>query len=57
MNHLIVGDSESFRDRIVKMLSNIQDLKFIGGAEGVVKALNSIKELIPDVVTLGTFVC
>ena len=57
MNLLIIGDSDSFRDRIVNMLSNIPDLKFIGGAGGVVKALNAIKEFIPDAVTLGTFVC
>ena len=52
MNLLIVDDSDLFRDRFGKMLSNIPDLKIIGEARDVLEAKDSIKELNPDVVTL-----
>ena len=52
MNLLIVDDSDLFRDRFGKMLSNIPDLEIIGEASDVSEAKDSILELKPDVVTL-----
>ena len=52
MNLLIVDDSDLFRDRFGKMLSNIPNLEIIGEARDVLEAKSSIKELNPDVVTL-----
>jgi len=52
MNLLIVDDSDLFRDRFGKMLSNIPDLEIIGEARDVLEAKESIMKLKPDVVTL-----
>ena len=52
MNLLIVDDSDLFRDRFGKMLTNIPDLEIIGEARDVSEAMDSIQELKPDVVTL-----
>jgi len=52
VNLLIIDDSDLFRDRFGKMLSNIPNLEIIGEARDVLEAKNSIKELNPDVVTL-----
>jgi len=52
VNLLIVDDSDLFRDRFAKLLSNIPDLEIIGEARDVSEAKDFIKGSKPDVVTL-----
>jgi len=49
---LIIDDSDLFRDRFAKMLSNITGLELIGEARDVVEAKDLIIKLNPDVITL-----
>jgi DNA-binding NarL/FixJ family response regulator len=52
MKVFIADDSREIRNRIVTMLSDLETIEIIGQAENVEDAINSIREINPDVVIL-----
>lgn len=52
MKVFIADDSREIRNRIVTMLSDLETIDVIGQAENVEDAINSIREINPDVVIL-----
>ncbi len=52
MKVFIADDSQEVRQRIVAMLSDLERIDVVGQAENVQNAINSIRELKPDVVIL-----
>ena len=52
MRVLIADDSKIVRERLVSLLSSIEDLQIVGQAENTIEAKILIKELNPDVVIL-----
>ncbi len=52
MKILIVDDSVELRERLVKMLSELPEIKVIGQAKDTVEAIESISSLQPDSVIL-----
>lgn len=52
MRIFIADDSAIVRERLIEMLSGLKDVEVIGQAGGGVEALNSIRELKPDVAIL-----
>jgi len=52
MRLFIADDSEILRSRLVEMLSEFKDIEIVGQAEYAQEAVESIRELIPDVVIL-----
>ena len=52
MKVFIADDSREIRNRIITMLSDLETIDVIGQAENVEDAINSIREINPDVVIL-----
>ncbi len=52
MKVFIADDSREIRNRIITMLSDLETIDMIGQAENVEDAINSIREINPDVVIL-----
>jgi DNA-binding NarL/FixJ family response regulator len=52
MKVFIADDSLEIRNRIITMLSDLETVDMIGEAENVEDAINSIREIKPDVVIL-----
>jgi len=52
MRVFIADDSEILRSRLIEMLSEFKEIKIIGQTGYAQEAIESIKELIPDVVIL-----
>jgi DNA-binding NarL/FixJ family response regulator len=52
MKLVIADDSSVVRERLIAMLSNLEEIEAIGQAEDVGEAINSIEELKPDAVIL-----
>ncbi|MHA1381055.1 MAG: response regulator [Candidatus Helarchaeota archaeon] len=52
MRLFIADDSEILRSRLVEMLSEFEEIEIVGQAEYAQEAIESIVELIPDVVIL-----
>ena len=52
MKVFIADDSLEIRNRIITMLSDLETIDMIGQAENVEDAINSIREINPDVVIL-----
>ena len=52
MRVFIVENSAIIRERLVSLLSDLQDVEVIGSAEDAVAAIESIRLMMPDVVIL-----
>ncbi|MHA1757220.1 MAG: response regulator [Promethearchaeota archaeon] len=52
MRLFIADDSEILRSRLVEMLSEFKDIEIVGQTGYAEEAIESVKELIPDVVIL-----
>jgi len=52
MRLFIADDSEILRSRLVEMLSEFEEIEIVGQAEYAQEAIESIREIIPDVVIL-----
>lgn len=52
MKVFIADDSSVVRERLIAMLSNLEEIESIGQAQDVGEAINSIEELKPDAVIL-----
>jgi DNA-binding NarL/FixJ family response regulator len=52
MKILIVDDSPAIQERLVKMVSHVQNTKVVGVAGNGDEAITSIQKLIPDLVIL-----
>lgn len=52
MKVFIVDDSKAVRARLIRMLVAVEGIKIIGQAQSMPEAIESIRRLRPDVVTL-----
>lgn len=52
MKVFIVDDSAILRQRLVDILSELEEVEIVGQAEAPLEAINSIRKLNPDVVIL-----
>jgi two-component system response regulator DevR len=52
MKLVIADDSSAVRERLRAMLSNVEEIEFIGQAEDVGDAIDSVEEVKPDAVIL-----
>jgi DNA-binding NarL/FixJ family response regulator len=52
MKLVIADDSSVVRERLTAMLSNVEEIEFIGQAQDVGDAIGSVEELKPDAVIL-----
>ncbi|HZM85639.1 MAG TPA: response regulator transcription factor [Blastocatellia bacterium] len=55
MKVLIVDDSKVVRDRLVSMLSELEDIEVVGQAVDAFSAIDAIPSLNPDVVILDIY--
>ena len=49
---LIIDDSSILRERLITLISEIKGINVVGEAETVPEAIESIRKLSPDVITL-----
>ena len=52
MKIFIVGNSSTFREQVLDAVSEIENIKIIGGSDSALEAIREIKRMLPDVVIL-----
>ncbi|MBT7066014.1 MAG: response regulator transcription factor [Verrucomicrobia bacterium] len=52
MRILVVDDSEAIRQRLVLLLNEISGVEIVGQAETVAQAIDALRQLKPDAMTL-----